>query len=156
MQTIIGMAPHIMVIGIPQAIMLFIMSQQHFIMSMLIMPIGIIVHIMPLSVISILIFGIIAMPQQLIIGMPLQFMPQLMPLAIMLFIIMHIDRIISMLVPSAGIIMHIMPLSVIEQLIWHIIGIMPAIGIGMFVIGMFVIGIFIAVFIDLLSVGLGN
>ena len=117
MQTIMGIEPHIIVIGIPQAIMLFIMSQQHFIMSMLIMPIGIIIHIMPLSVISMLILGIIAMPQQLIIGMPLHMMPQLMPLAIIVFIIMHMERIISIVVPSAGIIMHIMPFSVIEQLI---------------------------------------
>jgi hypothetical protein len=49
--------------------------------------------------------------------MPLHIMPQDMPLAIMSFIIMHMERIISMLVPSAGIIMHIMPLSVIVQLI---------------------------------------
>jgi hypothetical protein len=117
MHTIIGIVPHIMVIGMPQAIMLFIMSQQHFSMSMFIMPIGIIMHIMPLSVISQCMRGIIAMPQQLIIGMPLHIMPQGMPLAILSFIIMHMERIISMLVPSAGIIMHIMPLSVIVQLI---------------------------------------
>jgi hypothetical protein len=36
--------------------------------------------------------------------------------------------IISMLVPSAGIIVHFMPLSVMAQLMWHIIGIMDATG----------------------------
>jgi len=35
--------------------------------------------------------------------------------------------IISMLVPSAGIIVHFIPLSVMAQLIWHIIGIIVAI-----------------------------
>ena len=36
--------------------------------------------------------------------------------------------IISMLVPSAGIIVHFMPLSVMAQLIWHIMGIIDATG----------------------------
>jgi hypothetical protein len=36
--------------------------------------------------------------------------------------------IISMDVPSAGIIVHFMPLSVIEQVMWHIIGIIEATG----------------------------
>jgi hypothetical protein len=40
----------------------------------------------------------------------------------------HMDFIISMLVPSAGIIVHFMPLSVMAQLIWHIIGIIDAMG----------------------------
>ena len=43
----------------PQAIMRFIMSQQHFSMSMLIMPLGIIMHIMPPAAISHFIVGII-------------------------------------------------------------------------------------------------
>jgi hypothetical protein len=68
MQTMHGVLPHIMVIGMPQAIMRFIVSQHILSMSMLIMPIGIIMQTMPVAVISQVIFGIIAMPQQLIIG----------------------------------------------------------------------------------------
>jgi pseudouridine-5'-phosphate glycosidase len=40
----------------------------------------------------------------------------------------HMLFIISMLVPSAGIIVHFMPFSVMAQLIWHIMGIMEATG----------------------------
>jgi hypothetical protein len=68
MQTMHGVLPHIMVIGIPQDIMRFIVSQHIFSISMLIMPLGIIMQVMPLGVISQVIFGIMAMPQQLIIG----------------------------------------------------------------------------------------
>jgi hypothetical protein len=57
-----------MVIGMPQAIMRFIISQHIFSISMLIMPPGIIMQVMPAAVISQVIFGIMAMPQQLIIG----------------------------------------------------------------------------------------
>ena len=39
----------------------------------------------------------------------------------------HMLFIISMLVPSAGIIVHFIPLSVMAQLIWHIMGIIDAI-----------------------------
>jgi hypothetical protein len=70
MQTMHGVLPHIMVIGMPQDIIRFIVSQHILSMSMLIMPIGIIMQTMPVAVISQVIFGIIAMPQQLIIGMP--------------------------------------------------------------------------------------
>ena len=117
MHTMHGIEPHIMVIGMPQAIIRFIMSQQHLSMSMPIMPLGIIIIIMPLAVISNFIMGIIGMPQQLIIGMPLHIMPHGVPLAIISFIIMHMERIISMDVPSAGSIMQSMPWSVIEQFI---------------------------------------
>jgi hypothetical protein len=41
----------------------------------------------------------------------------------------HMLFIISIVVPSAGIIVHFMPLSVIEQVMWHIIGIIEATGI---------------------------
>ena len=47
MQTIIGMLPHIMVIGMPQLIICVIMSQHILSMSMLIDPIGIIMQLMP-------------------------------------------------------------------------------------------------------------
>ena len=40
----------------------------------------------------------------------------------------HMLFIISMLVPSAGIIVHFMPLSVMAQVISHIMGIMVAMG----------------------------
>ncbi len=40
----------------------------------------------------------------------------------------HMLFIISMLAPSAGIIVHFMPLSVMAQLIWNIIGIIDATG----------------------------
>lgn len=109
MHTMHGIEPHIMVIGMPQAIMRFIMSQQVLSMSMVIMPPGIIMHIMPCAFISHFIAGIIGMPQQLIIGMPLHIIPHGVPLAIIWFIIMHMEFIISMLVPSPGIIMHSMP-----------------------------------------------
>ncbi len=68
MQTMHGVAPHIMVIGMPQAIIRFIVSQHILSISMLIMPVGIIMQVMPVAVISHVIFGIMAMPQQLIIG----------------------------------------------------------------------------------------
>ncbi len=42
-----GMEPHIIVIGMPQLIRRVIVSQHIFSMSMLIMPAGIIMHVMP-------------------------------------------------------------------------------------------------------------
>jgi hypothetical protein len=69
-------------------------------------------------------------------------MPTGVPHAIMSVSMAHMLFIISMLVPSAGIIVHFMPLSVIEQAMWHIIGIIDATGIepimapGMFMDGM--------------------
>lgn len=68
MHTMQGVLPHIMVIGMPQAIMRFMVSQHIFSISMFIMPVGIIMQVMPVAVISQVIFGIIGMPQQLIIG----------------------------------------------------------------------------------------
>ncbi|MEJ1964127.1 MAG: hypothetical protein WDO56_22325 [Gammaproteobacteria bacterium] len=115
MQTMHGVVPHIMVIGIPQAIMRFIVSQHILSISMLIMPVGIIMQVMPFAVISQVIFGIMAMPQQLIIGMPAHIMPTGVPQLIISVSIEHMDFIMSMLMPSAGIIMHFMPWSVIEQ-----------------------------------------
>jgi hypothetical protein len=68
MQTMHGVLPHIMVIGMPQDIIRFIVSQHILSMSMLIIPVGIIMQVMPVAVISQVIFGIIAIPQQPIIG----------------------------------------------------------------------------------------
>ena len=55
------------------------------------------------------IFGIIAMPQQLIIGMPEHIIPTGVPLAIMSVSIVHMLFIMSIVTPSAGIIVHFMP-----------------------------------------------
>ncbi len=150
MQTIIGMLPHIMVIGMPQLIMRFMLSQHIFSMSMFIMPVGIIMQTMPLASILQVISGIIGMPQQAIIGMPPHIMPQGVPLDIIDIIMSQQSFIISMVQPSAGFITHIMPSAVMEQSMWHIIGIMVAMGMaGMPIIGMLFMGIdviFIAVF----------
>jgi hypothetical protein len=115
MQHISGIAPHIIIIGMPLAIMRVIMSQHILSMSMLIAPVGIIMHFIPCGVISQVIFGIIGIPQHIIIGIPLQVIMTGIPLAIMSFIMAQQSFIISMSVPSAGIIMHIMPLGVTEQ-----------------------------------------
>jgi hypothetical protein len=128
-QTIIGIVPHIMVIGIPQLIIWVIVSQHILSMSMLIMPVGIIMHCMPLAVISQVIIGFIAMPQQLIIGMPAHIIMQGVPFFIIDIMVMHMLFIMSMLMPSAGIIMHCIPLSVIVQVIRQDIGIIMATGI---------------------------
>lgn len=93
--------------------------------------------------------GIIGMPQQLIMGMPAQVIMQGMPVLIMLVSMVHMSFSMSFVVPSPGIIMHIMPLSVMEQVMRHVMGIMVAMGIaGMPMCGMVVIGfIGMAVFI---------
>jgi hypothetical protein len=109
MQTMHGMLPHMSVMGIPQAIMRFIVSQHILSMSMLIMPVGIIMQVMPLAVISQVILGIIGMPQQLIMGMPAHIIPTGVPQLIISMSIEHMLFIVSMLMPSAGIIMHFMP-----------------------------------------------
>jgi hypothetical protein len=46
-QTITGIEPHIMVIGMPQFIICIIMSQHVLSMSMLIAPVGIIMQVIP-------------------------------------------------------------------------------------------------------------
>jgi hypothetical protein len=141
MQTIIGMLPHIMVIGMPQLIMRFMLSQHIFSMSMLIMPVGIIMQTMPFASILQVISGIIGMPQQAIIGMPPHIIPQGVPLAIIDIIMSQQSFIISMVQPSAGFITHSMPSAVMEQSMWHIIGIMAAMGMADMPIGMLFIGI---------------
>jgi hypothetical protein len=109
MHTMHGVLPHIMVMGIPHAIIRFIVSQHILSISMLIMPVGIIMQSMPLDVMVQVIFGIIAMPQQLIIGMPEHIIPTGVPQAIMSVSIVHMLFIMSMLMPSAGVIEHFMP-----------------------------------------------
>jgi hypothetical protein len=127
-QTIIGIEPHIMVIGMPQFIIFVIMSQHILSMSMLIMPIGIIMQVIPCFDISQVIDGIIAMPQQLIIGMPAHVIMQDMPLDIIDVSIVHMSFIMSIVVPSPGSIVHIIPLSVMAQVMRQFIGIIIAIG----------------------------
>jgi hypothetical protein len=135
-QTIIGIEPHIMVIGIPQLIIFVIISQHILSMSMLIMPAGIIMQDMPLGVISQLIMGFMDMPQQLIIGMPEHIIMHGVPFFIIMVMVAHMSFNMSMLMPSAGIIMHCMPLSVMVQVMRHDIGIIIATGIdGAMVIG---------------------
>ncbi|UWX04133.1 hypothetical protein H1235_01665 [Pseudoxanthomonas sp. NC8] len=147
MHTIIGVPPHTMVIGMPQPIMRFIASQHIFIMSMPIIPVGFIMQTMPPASMVQLISGIIGMPQQAIIGMPPHIIPHGVPQAIIDIIRSQHAWSISMLEPSAGFITHIMPSAVMEQSMWHIIGIIVAIGIDGICIGMPAIGImFIAVF----------
>jgi hypothetical protein len=114
-QTITGMGPHIIVIGIPLPIIFIMVSQQVLSISMLIIPVGFIKQAMPSGVISMLISGAMGIPQQLIIGMPQHIIMQGVPLFIMLLIIAHASFIMSMLPLSSGFIMHIMPLSVMVQ-----------------------------------------
>lgn len=74
--------------------------------------------------------GIMAMPQQLIIGMPAQVIMQDMPFDIMDVSIVHMPFIMSMVVPSPGIMVHIMPCAVISQVMRQLIGIIMAMGIA--------------------------
>ncbi|WKB55859.1 hypothetical protein [Eleftheria terrae] len=139
MQTISGAEPHIMVIGMPQAIMRVIMSLHSDIISIGIMSPPIMVQRMPSAVISQFILGIIGMPQTIIIGMPLQVIMQGMPLAIMLFSMSQQSRIMPIDMPSVGVMVQLRPSSVISVLMWHIIGliIMPIAGVS--VIGIVII-----------------
>lgn len=117
------------VMGIPHAIILVIMSQHNLSMSMLIMPVGIIMQLIPFEVISQLMAGFMAMPQQLIIGMPEHIIMQGVPFFIIIMTVAHMSFIMSMLMPSAGIIVHCMPFSVMVQVIRQDIGIIMAMGI---------------------------
>jgi hypothetical protein len=67
-------------------------------------------------------------------------MPTGVPHAIMSVSIMHMLFIISIDMPLAGIIVHFMPLSVIVQVMWHIIGIIDATGIEPLDMGIDVMG----------------
>lgn len=116
---------HIIMHGIPMCIMLFIISQRDFIISICDMSIGIILHVMPSLVISqviLHIIGIMPMPIiGIIIGMP--------------FIMLPIIGI--MLPPIIGIMFIIGFIPIIG--IMFIMGFMPIIG---FIIGIeFIIGI---------------
>lgn len=80
------------------------------------------------------------MPQQLIIGMPAQVIMQDMPLFIMEVSIPHMSFIMSMVMPSPGIIVHCMPLSVMVQLMRQFIGIIMAVGMADMFMGMAFVG----------------
>jgi hypothetical protein len=146
-QTIIGIEPHIIDIGMPQLIMRIIMSQHILSMSMLIMPVGIIMHVMPWPLISKLMAGIMGMPQQLIIGWPAHIIMQGVPFFIMVVNMLHMSFIISMVAPSPGVIMHFMPLSVMVQVMRQFIGIIIGIGIDIPGIVIGFMGFIIALFI---------
>jgi hypothetical protein len=145
MQVISVTPPHVIAIVMPQPSMRFIMSQHIAIMSMLMAPRGIIMQRMPVGVISHVMAGIIGMPQHIIIGMPLQVIMQGMPQSIIDCIMSQQSFIMSIDMPSAGIIMHSMPCAVMSQVMWHIMGDMPIIGIviGMpdIISGMVILGI---------------
>jgi hypothetical protein len=79
--------------------------------------VGVIMQSMPFAVMVQVIFGIMGIPQQLIIGMPEHIIPTGVPHAIMSIIIVQRLFIISMLVPSPGNIEHFMPSAVMEQVI---------------------------------------
>jgi hypothetical protein len=145
MQVISVTLPQVIAIVMPQPSMRFIMSQHIAIMSMLMAPRGIIMQRMPVGVISQLMAGIIGMPQHIIIGMPLQVIMQGMPQSIIDCIMSQQSFIMSIDMPSAGIIMHSMPCAVMSQVMWHIMGDMPIMGIviGMpdIISGMVILGI---------------
>src|SRR3569832_811254 len=124
-----GVMPHITVIGMPQLIIFVIMSPHIPSMSLLIMPVGIIMQDMPLGVISQLIVGFMDMPQQLIMGIPEHINMHGVPYFIIMAKVAHMSFNMSMLMPSAGIIMHCMPLSVMVQVMRQDIGIIIATGI---------------------------
>jgi hypothetical protein len=91
---------------------------------------------MPFAVISHVIIGFMGIPQQLIIGMPEHIIMHGVPFFIIMVMVAHMSFIMSMLMPSAGIIMHCMPLSVMVQVMRHDMGIIIAMGIdGVMLIG---------------------
>ncbi len=147
MQTNIGMVPHISVIGMPQLIIFVIMAQHISSMAMLIMPVGISMHCMPFAVISQLIIGFMAMPQQLIMGIPEHIIMHGVPFFIIMVMVMHMSFIMSMLMPSAGIIMHCIPLSVIVQVMRQDMGIIMATGIDGAMLMGGIIGICVEAFV---------
>jgi hypothetical protein len=126
-----GIDPHIIVIGTPLLIIFIMTSQQVLSMSMLIMPLGFIRQLMPWGVISMVISGIMGIPQQLIIGIPQHIIMQGVPLCIMVFIIVQVSFIISIVTPSPLVMAHIMPLSVMVQDMWHGMGSIIGTGMGM-------------------------
>ncbi|ABA74088.1 hypothetical protein K7459_24820 [Pseudomonas fluorescens] len=149
MQHIIGMPLQLIIIGMLQSFIIFIIrAQQFFIMSMFMPGIGMILHIMQsaimvhsithfidgigMPIIGIIMFIIgmamaagdmhimLMLPQCIIIGMPQ---------SIIICIISALFLNMAMSMPAAGIILHIMPSSIMSQLMVAIIIGMPVIGI---------------------------
>ena len=151
-QHIMGMPLQLIIIGIEQSFIIFIISaQQFFIMSMFMPAMGIILHIMPSAIMvhSIMHF-IIGMGMPIIgIGIMLPIigimamadwdmhimlmLPQCiiigMPQFIIICIMSQLFLNMAMSMPAAGIILHIMPSSIISQVMVAIIMGMPIIGI---------------------------
>jgi len=154
-QHISGMPLQLIIIGMLQSFIIFIIrAQQLFIMSMFMPAIGMILHIMQSSImvhsithfidgigmpiigigIIMFIIGIamlavdmhimVMLPQCIIIGMP-QF--------IIICIISALFLNIAMSMPAAGIILHIMPSSIMSQVMVAIIIGMPIIGMLVFI-----------------------
>jgi hypothetical protein len=150
-QHIIGMPLQLIIIGMPQSPIIFIIkAQQFFIMSMFMPAIGMTLHIMQSAItvhsITHFIDGI-GMPIigigiiMLAIGMAMLagdmhimlMLPQCiiigMPQFIIICIISALFLNMAMSMPAAGIILHIMPSSIISQVMVAIIIGMPIIGI---------------------------
>ena len=177
MQHISGMPLQLIIIGMLQSFIIFIISsQQFFIMSMFMPAIGMVLHIMPSAImehsithfidgigmpiigIGIIMFIIgmamlardmhimLMLPQCIIIGMP-QF--------IIICIISALFLNMAMSMPAAGIILHIIPSSIMSQDMVAIIIGMPIIGIiGM--VAFIGIGICMAFIMVLLPEGLDS
>jgi len=154
-QHIRGMPLQLIIIGMLQSFIIFIIrAQQLFIMSMFMPAIGMILHIMQSSImvhsithfidgigmpiigIGIIMFIIgmarltgdmhimLMLPQCIIIGMPQ---------SIIICIISALFLNIAMSMPAAGIILHIMPSSIMSQVMVAIIIGMPIIGMLVFI-----------------------
>ena len=152
MQHIIGMPLQLIIIGMAQSFIIFIISmQQLFIMSMLMPGIGIIMQVIPSAsilhsmthfIIGIgigIIIGMFMLDMLFIIAMPSSDMHIIdmlahciiigMPQFIIIAIISALFLNIAMSMPAAGFMVHFMPLSVISHFMVAIIIGMPIIGI---------------------------
>jgi hypothetical protein len=122
---IIGMPPHIIIIGAPMLIMDIIASQRSFIFGIIALSIGIIFTIMPSAVISHVILHIIGIMPCCIMGIIIGIMPIMF--GIMPGIIPPIGIIMPGIIPPIGIMPGMPPIM---------FGIPPFMGfIGMFIIG---------------------
>jgi hypothetical protein len=140
-QHINGMPLQLIIIGMLQSFIIFIIkSQQLFIMSMFMPAIGMILHIMPSAIIVHSITHFIDGIGMPIIGIGIiMFIIGMAMLAWDMHIMLMLPQCIIIGMPQFIIILHIMPSSIISQLMVAIIIGMPIIGI----IGMlaFIIGI---------------
>ncbi|WP_437875643.1 hypothetical protein [Sorangium sp. So ce513] len=151
---IMGMPPHIIIIGIPAAIIFVIISQRSLSVSIDMPSGGIILQVIPSLVISQDILHIIGMPMPImpgimpimpgIIGMPMPIMPGIMPMPIMLGI-MPIPIMLGIIGMPMPIMLGIMPIPIMPGIIGMPImpGIMvpPAVISGVDVIGLIICGI---------------